>query len=99
MLIGRSDVEGLLWRHPSNVCLQKSHDQSSPENNVSDAETVKVEIEMSDLLLGLRPIKQVYTKMQKIFFCSSSHNPIFSYMLFTELSVLFIGHLAGKLNS
>ncbi|THU62749.1 hypothetical protein C4D60_Mb01t08410 [Musa balbisiana] len=58
MLIGRSDVEGLMRLHPSNVLLQKSHDEFSLENNVSDAETVEVEIEMSDLLLGLRPIKQ-----------------------------------------
>ncbi|WOL03416.1 exocyst complex component SEC8 [Canna indica] len=58
MLIGRSDVEGLMRLHPSSACLQKSHDQSFQENSVSDAETVEVEAEMSDILLGLRPIKQ-----------------------------------------
>lgn len=65
MLIGRSDVEGLMRLHPSNVLLQKSHDEFSLENNVSDAETVEVEIEMSDLLLGLRPIKQTWRDLWK----------------------------------
>ncbi|XP_074558363.1 exocyst complex component SEC8 isoform X2 [Curcuma longa] len=56
MLIGRSDVEGLMRVHPSNAYLWKSHDQSP--NSVPDAETVEVELEISELLLGLRPIKQ-----------------------------------------
>ncbi|KAG6496533.1 hypothetical protein ZIOFF_044400 [Zingiber officinale] len=56
MLIGRSDVEGLMRVHPSNAYLRKSHDQSP--NSFPDAETVEVELEISELLLGLRPIKQ-----------------------------------------
>lgn len=57
MLIGRSDVEGLMRVHPSNAYLRKSHGQSP--NSIPDAETVEVELEISELLLGLRPIKQV----------------------------------------
>lgn len=58
MLIGRTDVENLLRLDPSSACLRSSPGQSILENNVSDAETVEAEIEMSELLLSLRPIKQ-----------------------------------------
>lgn len=58
MLIGRNDVESLMRLDPANACLQKSSGQPFLENNVPDAETVEVEIEMSDLLLSLCPIKQ-----------------------------------------
>ncbi|XP_020090162.1 exocyst complex component SEC8 isoform X1 [Ananas comosus] len=57
MLLGRSDVESFMRLDPANACLQSSSGQSF-ENNIPDAETVEVEIEMSDLLLSLRPIKQ-----------------------------------------
>ncbi|XP_073117058.1 exocyst complex component SEC8 [Elaeis guineensis] len=58
MLIGRNDVESLMRLDPANAYLRKSSGQPFLENNVPDAETVEVEIEMSDLLLSLRPIKQ-----------------------------------------
>ncbi|KAI3878076.1 hypothetical protein MKX03_014344 [Papaver bracteatum] len=58
MLIGRHDVEGLMRVDPASVYLPNSSGQSHPENSGTDAETVEVEIEMSDLLLNLRPIKQ-----------------------------------------
>lgn len=58
MLIGRHDVEGLMRVDPASVYLLDSAGQSHLENSGTDAETVEVEIEMSDLLLNLRPIKQ-----------------------------------------
>ncbi|KAG1331762.1 exocyst complex component SEC8 [Cocos nucifera] len=58
MLIGRNDVESLMRLDPANAYLRKSSEQPCLENNIPDAETVEVEIEMSDLLLSLRPIKQ-----------------------------------------
>lgn len=58
MLIGRHDVEGFMRVDPASVYLPNSSGQSHPENSGTDAETVEVEIEMSDLLLNLRPIKQ-----------------------------------------
>ncbi|KAF9625142.1 hypothetical protein IFM89_019356 [Coptis chinensis] len=58
MLIGRHDVEGLMRLDPSSACLPNSSGKLILENNGTDAETVEVEIEMSDLLLSLRPIKQ-----------------------------------------
>ncbi|KAF9602098.1 hypothetical protein IFM89_024865 [Coptis chinensis] len=58
MLIGRHDVEGLMRLDPSSACLPNSSGQLILENNGTDAVTVEVEIEMSDLLLSLRPIKQ-----------------------------------------
>lgn len=42
---------------PANIYLQNSTNQ--PDNNVTDAEAVEVEIELSDLLLDMCPIKQV----------------------------------------
>ena len=42
---------------PANISLQTS--TSQPENNVTDAEAAEVEIELSDLLLDMCPIKQV----------------------------------------
>jgi len=58
MLIGRSDVENLMRLDPANACLQNS---SFIENDVPDTENVEAETEMSDLLLSLRPIKQVFS--------------------------------------
>lgn len=62
MLIGKNDVESLMRLDPANAYLWKSSGQPFLVNNVPDAETVEVEIEMSDLLLSLRPIKQVFSK-------------------------------------
>ncbi|PIA37215.1 hypothetical protein AQUCO_03000065v1 [Aquilegia coerulea] len=58
MLIGRHDVEGLMRLDPASACLPNSSGQPILENNGTDAETAEVEIELSDLLLSLRPIKQ-----------------------------------------
>ncbi|KAJ4965278.1 hypothetical protein NE237_017127 [Protea cynaroides] len=58
MLIGRHDVESLMRLDPASSCLPNSSGQPIMENNASDAETVEAEMEMSDLLLSLRPIKQ-----------------------------------------
>ncbi|KAL6987708.1 exocyst subunit, variant 2 [Sarracenia purpurea var. burkii] len=58
MLIGRHDVENLMRLDPASAYLPTSLGQPNIENNASDAETAEVELEMSDLLLNLRPIKQ-----------------------------------------
>lgn len=58
MLIGRHDVENLMRLDPASACLPNSLGQPNMENNASDAETVEVEMGMSDLLLNLRPIRQ-----------------------------------------
>ncbi|XP_077217747.1 subunit of exocyst complex 8 [Tasmannia lanceolata] len=58
MLIGRHDVESLMRHDPASACLPNSSGLQLPETSGSDAETIEMEIEMSDLLLGLRPIKQ-----------------------------------------
>ncbi|KAK9282944.1 hypothetical protein L1049_011169 [Liquidambar formosana] len=58
MLIGRHDIENLMQLDPASACLPNPYGQPNVENNASDAETVEVDIELSDLLLNLRPIKQ-----------------------------------------
>ncbi|CAA3012243.1 exocyst complex component SEC8 [Olea europaea subsp. europaea] len=58
MLIGRHDVENLMRLDPASACFQNSLDQGIPETNASDEETTEVEMELSDILLNLRPIKQ-----------------------------------------
>ncbi|XP_043704593.1 exocyst complex component SEC8-like [Telopea speciosissima] len=58
MLIGRHDVESLMRYDPASVLLPNSSGQQIMENNVSDAETLEVEMEISDVLLSLQPIKQ-----------------------------------------
>ena len=57
ILLSRNDVESLMRLEPANISLQNS--TSQPENNVTDAEAAEVEIELSDLLLDMCPIKQV----------------------------------------
>ena len=59
MVIGRHDIENLMRLDPASACLPNSPGMPYLENNGSDAEAVEVELEMSDLLLNLRPIKQV----------------------------------------
>lgn len=59
MLIGRHDIEKLMRLDPASTCLPNALGQSNMDNNVSDAESIEVELELSDLLLALRPIKQV----------------------------------------
>ncbi|KAI8563622.1 hypothetical protein RHMOL_Rhmol03G0123800 [Rhododendron molle] len=58
MLIGRHDIENLMGLDPASACLPNSLGPPCMENNASDAEGVEVELEMSDLLMNLRPIKQ-----------------------------------------
>ncbi|KAI3458935.1 hypothetical protein Pfo_015598 [Paulownia fortunei] len=58
MLIGRHDIDNLLRLDPASACLPNSLDQRIRETNASDAESTEVEMELSDLLLNLRPIKQ-----------------------------------------
>lgn len=56
ILLSRNDVESLMRLEPANISLQNSPIQL--DNNVTDAESVEVEIELSDLLLDMCPIKQ-----------------------------------------
>ncbi|KAF7147874.1 hypothetical protein RHSIM_Rhsim03G0115800 [Rhododendron simsii] len=58
MLIGRHDIENLMGLDPASACLPNSLGPPNMENNASDAEGVEVELEISDLLMNLRPIKQ-----------------------------------------
>jgi len=56
MLIGRHDIEKLMRLDPSSAYLPNL---LGVESNSSDAETIEAELELSELLLNLRPIKQV----------------------------------------
>ncbi|KAF3951951.1 hypothetical protein ACB098_06G184400 [Castanea mollissima] len=58
MLIGRNDIEKLMRVDPASSYLPNSLGQSNMDDNASDAESVEVELELSNLLLALRPIKQ-----------------------------------------
>ncbi|KAF5453412.1 hypothetical protein F2P56_028316 [Juglans regia] len=58
MLIGRYDIEKLMRLDPASSCLPNSLGQSNMDSNAPDAESVEVELELSNLLLALRPIKQ-----------------------------------------
>ncbi|KNA21328.1 hypothetical protein SOVF_044280 isoform A [Spinacia oleracea] len=53
MLIGRNDIESLMKLDPASSCLQNCLNE-----NPSDAYGIEVEKQMSEVLLGLRPIKQ-----------------------------------------
>lgn len=56
MLIGRHDIDRLMHLDPASGCLPESIGQS---NMTPDADTMDVELELSDLLINLRPVKQV----------------------------------------
>ncbi|XP_042003601.1 exocyst complex component SEC8-like isoform X2 [Salvia splendens] len=58
MLIGRHDVGNLLRLDPASTYLPNSLDDGTLETNNLDAESNGVEMELSDILLNLRPIKQ-----------------------------------------
>ncbi|XP_047966594.1 exocyst complex component SEC8-like isoform X2 [Salvia hispanica] len=58
MLIGRHDVDNLLRLDPASAYLPNSIDDGTLETNNLDAESNGVEMELSDILLNLRPIKQ-----------------------------------------
>lgn len=65
MLIGRHDVDNLLRLDPASACLPNSLDERPFETD--DLGENGVEIELSNILLNLRPIKQVsfmYLKAQ-----------------------------------
>lgn len=68
MLIGRHDIENLLRIDPASACLTNSPDQRVRETNASDAE---IEKELSDMLLNLRPIKQVFSALSCLFTIST----------------------------
>lgn len=61
MLIGRHDVDNLMRRDPASVFLPTSLAHPNADNQIADtdAETDGVELEISELLMKLRPIKQV----------------------------------------
>ncbi|KAJ6983418.1 exocyst complex component SEC8 isoform X2 [Populus alba x Populus x berolinensis] len=58
MLIGRHDIEKLMRCDPASAYLPNSLGQSSMVNNASSAESIEIELELSEILLNLRPIKQ-----------------------------------------
>jgi len=59
MLIGRFDIDKLMRLNSSSAYLPNQLGQFNMESNSSDAETIEAESELSELLLNLRPIKQV----------------------------------------
>lgn len=68
MLIGRHDIEKLMRCEPASACLPNPFGQSNLDSSMSDVD-FEVEMELSDLLLSLRPIKQVlYLEAIVIFF-------------------------------
>ncbi|KAL8210634.1 hypothetical protein R6Q57_005071 [Mikania cordata] len=58
MLIGRHDVENLMRRDPASAYLPTSLAYENADNHIADAESDGVELEISALLMKLRPIKQ-----------------------------------------
>lgn len=59
MLIGRHDIDNLMRRDPASAFLPTSLTHENADNHIFDAETDGVELEISGLLMKLRPIKQV----------------------------------------
>lgn len=59
MLIGRHDIENLMRRDPASACLPCSTGDLNTENGAANGESSEVEMEISDALLNLRPIRQV----------------------------------------
>jgi hypothetical protein len=60
MLIGRHDIDKLMRIDPSSAYLPNLQGPFNLESNSYDAETIEAELELSELLLNLRPIKQVF---------------------------------------
>ncbi|GLT93241.1 hypothetical protein SLE2022_110420 [Rubroshorea leprosula] len=56
MVIGRHDIEKLMRLDPASTCLPNASGQLNLGNIASDAESI--EVELSELLLNLRPIRQ-----------------------------------------
>lgn len=59
MLIGRHDIENLMQRDPASACLPCSTGELNTEYGAANGENSEVEMEISDALLNLRPIRQV----------------------------------------
>lgn len=59
MLLGRSDMENLIRLDPASALLENASDEQNLGSNVLNAETLEIEMQISDLLWSLRPIKQV----------------------------------------
>ena len=72
MLIGRHDIEKLMRRDPASSCLPNPFGQPNMERNASDVD-VEVEMELCNLLLSLRPIKQVSCLDDIILFCFANY--------------------------
>ncbi|KAG9441780.1 hypothetical protein H6P81_017634 [Aristolochia fimbriata] len=60
MLIGRHDIESLMRLDPASALLPNQGWHPMPDGGVADTETIGTEMELSDLLFNLRPIKQDY---------------------------------------
>ncbi|KAF3334825.1 exocyst complex component SEC8 [Carex littledalei] len=58
MLLGRSDMENLIRLDPASALLENASDEQNLGSNVLNAETLEIEMQISDLLWSLRPIKQ-----------------------------------------
>lgn len=59
MLIGRHDIDKLMRLEPASASLPNALGHLYIEDTISDAEIIEIESELSELLLSLRPIKQV----------------------------------------
>lgn len=59
MLIGRHDIESLMRRDPASDFLPTSLAQGNADSHIADADIDGVELQISELLMKLRPIKQV----------------------------------------
>ena len=92
MLIGRHDIEKLMRLDPASACLPNAPGHSNINNLPTDAETVEVESELCNLLLNLRPIKQVFLLLKEI--SSLVHVSIWStqrcYLFFFIVDVNFL---------
>lgn len=58
MLIGRHDVDNLMRRDPASAFLPTSPAHANADSHIVNAETDGVELEINELLMKLRPIKQ-----------------------------------------
>ncbi|KAM3283008.1 exocyst complex component SEC8 isoform X1 [Capsicum chacoense] len=58
MLIGRHDIENLMRRDPASAFLPCSIGELNTEYRASSGESSEIEMEISDTLLKLRPIRQ-----------------------------------------
>lgn len=65
-------MDNLLRLDPASACLPNSLDERTFETNDLDAESNEVEVELSDILLNLRPIKQVLMPLLVLWYTSDS---------------------------